>query len=70
VPGFERVDTLATHAGGSGQLVGAHVPLLAHPPNCPPEDGQIRVSMSAIGQEKLANWDEDDCLHIVSTDMP
>ena len=50
--GLERVDTLAAHAGGDGQLVGTHAPLLAHPLNRPPEDEQVCVSVFALRARK------------------
>lgn len=51
--GLERVDTLAANVDRTGQLIGAHAPLLAYPPNRPSEDEQVRISVSTIGQEKL-----------------
>jgi hypothetical protein len=67
---LKRVNTLVAYAGGAGQLVGAHAPLLAHLPNRLPEEEQVCVSVFACGQEKLPICAEDDCHRPVSTYMP
>lgn len=67
---LERLKALAVRAGRAGQLLDAHAPLLTQPPDRPPEEDQVRISVPAVAQENVPNWVKTIVCNAVSTHMP